>query len=154
MNMKWSLIEITETVEELKAIMHAQVKAKLKERVHALYVWKAGIVKDIADLAGLLGRSESTIRLWFCRYRAEGLSGLLVWNYRGGKRPALSDAVLEALQIRLQSPDGFRSYGEIRDWLAKEQGLEIPYKTVHQTVRYKLKAYILITPTRCATYIN
>ncbi len=63
MNMKWLLIEITETVEELKAIMHAQVKAKLKERVHALYVWKAGIVKDIADLAGLLGRSESTIRL-------------------------------------------------------------------------------------------
>ena len=44
MNMKWLLIEITETVEELKAIMHSQVKAKLKERVHALYVWKAGVV--------------------------------------------------------------------------------------------------------------
>ncbi len=41
MNMKWLLIEITETVEELKAIMHSQVKAKLKERVHALYIWKA-----------------------------------------------------------------------------------------------------------------
>lgn len=26
--MKWLLIEITETVEELKAIMHSQVKAK------------------------------------------------------------------------------------------------------------------------------
>ena len=48
--------------------------------------------------------------------------------------------MLEALRIRLQEPDGFRSYGEIRDWLANEQGLEIPYKTVHQTVRYKLKA--------------
>ena len=63
MNMRWLLIEITETVEELKAIMHSKAKAKLKERVHALYVWKAGIVKEIADLAGLLGRSESTIRL-------------------------------------------------------------------------------------------
>ncbi|MEZ5601896.1 MAG: helix-turn-helix domain-containing protein [Candidatus Competibacteraceae bacterium] len=68
---------------------------------------KAGIVKDIADLAGLLGRSESTIRLWFARYQAEGLSGLLAWNYRGGKRPALSEAVLEALRIRLQEPDSF-----------------------------------------------
>jgi len=144
MNMKWLLIEITETVEELKAIMHSQAKAKLKERVHALYVWKAGIVKDIADLAGLLGRSESTIRLWFARYQAEGLSGLLTWNYRGGKRPALSGAVLEALRIRLQELDGFRSYGEIRDWLANEQGLEIPYKTVHQTVRYKLKAKLKV----------
>lgn len=25
MNMKWSLVEITETVEELKAIMHSQI---------------------------------------------------------------------------------------------------------------------------------
>jgi transposase len=98
MNMRWLLIEITETVEELKAIMHSKAKAKLKERVHALYVWKAGIVKEIADLAGLLGRSESTILLWFARYQAEGLSGLLAWNYRGGKRPALAGAVLEALQ--------------------------------------------------------
>ena len=57
MNMRWLLIEITETVEELKVIMHAQAKAKLKERVHALYVWKAGIVRDIADLASLLGLS-------------------------------------------------------------------------------------------------
>jgi transposase len=124
--------------------MHAQVKAKLKERVHALYVWKAGLVKDIADLAGLLGRSESTIRLRFARYRAEGLSGVLAWNYRGGKRPAISGAILEALQIRLQAPDGFRSYGEIRDWLANEQGLAIPYKTAHQTVRYRLKAKLKV----------
>ncbi|MEI2781030.1 MAG: hypothetical protein V9H25_07095 [Candidatus Competibacter sp.] len=55
MNMKWSLIEITETVEGFKAIIHSQVKAELKERVHALYVWKAGLVKDIADLASWLG---------------------------------------------------------------------------------------------------
>ena len=144
MNMKWSLIEITETVEELKAMMHSQVKAKLKEWVHALYVWKAGLVKDIADLASWLGRSESTIRWWFVRYQAEGLSGLLAWNYRGGKRPALSGSVLEALKIRLQEPDGFRGYGEILDWLANEQGLEIPYKTVHQTVRYKLKAKLKV----------
>jgi len=144
MNMKWLLIDIAETVEELKAIMHSQIKAKPKERVQALYLWKAGIVKDIADLASLLGRSESTIRLWFARYQAEGLSGLLSWNYRGGKRPALSGTVLEALQTRLQEPDGFRSYGEIQDWLAKEQGLEIPYKTVHQTVHYKLKAKLKV----------
>ena len=33
---------------------------------------------------------------------------------------------------------------QIRDWLANEQGLEIPYKTVHQTVRYKLKAKLKV----------
>jgi len=38
------------------------------------------------------------------------------------------------LQFRLQEPEGFQSYGEIKDWLSTEYPLEIPYKTVHQTV--------------------
>ena len=144
MNTLQSVIQISETMDELKAIMHAQAKAKLKERIQALYLLKAGIVSDIGQLAYCLGRAESTVRLWFRRYRASGLSGLLAWNYHGGKRPALSEAILDTLRLRLQQPEGFRSYGEIQEWLAREYGLEIPYKTVHQTVRYKLKAKLKV----------
>ena len=144
MNMVQIIIGITETVDELKTIMHAQSKAKLKERVHALYLLKAGTVNDISYLAYCLGRSESTVRLWLSRYKAKGLSGLLAWNYHGGKRPALSEKILDALQLRLQEPEGFQSYGEIKDWLSSEYHLEIPYKTVHQTVHYKLKAKLKV----------
>lgn len=144
MNTFQSVIQITETMDELKAIMHAQAKAKLRERIQALYLLKAGIVSDIGQLAYFLGRAESTVRLWFRRYRASGLSGLLAWNYHGGKRPALSEAILDTLRLRLQQPEGFRSYGEIQEWLTREYGLEIPYKTVHQTVRYKLKAKLKV----------
>jgi len=144
MNTLQLMIQITETADELKTIMHAQIKAKLKERVQALYLLKAGIVNDISKLAYLLGRAESTVRLWFARYQVSGLSGLLAWNYHGGKRPALSEAILDALQLRLQEPEGFRSYGEIQDWLSREHHLDIPYKTVHQTVRYKLKAKLKV----------
>jgi len=138
------LDKITETVDELKALLHGQVKAQLRERIQALYLLKVGIVKEVRDLAKALGRSESTIRLWFAHYRENGLAGLLAWNYHGGKRPALSEAVLEALQLRLQEPEGFRSYGEIQDWLSREHHLDIPYKTVHQTVHYKLKAKLKV----------
>jgi transposase len=138
------LVTITETADELKAIMHAQIKAKIKERIQALYLLKAGIVNDISLLADLLGRSESTVRLWFARYRASGLSGVLAWNYHGGKPPALSETILDALRLRLQQPEGFRSYGEIQAWLAQEYGLEIPYKTVHKMVHYKLKAKLKV----------
>jgi transposase len=138
------LVIITETADELKAIMHAQIKAKIKERIQALYLLKAGIVNDIGLLAYLLGRAESTVRLWFARYQASGLSGLLAWNYHGGKPPALSETILDALRLRLQQPEGFRSYGEIQAWLAQEYGLEIPYKTVHKIVHYKLKAKLKV----------
>ena len=46
MNMLQSVIQITETVDELKTIRHAQIKAKLKERIQALYLLKAGMVND------------------------------------------------------------------------------------------------------------
>jgi transposase len=138
------LNEITETVDELKAMLHHQEKAQLRERIQALYLVKVGVATEVRDLAKALGRSESTIRLWFAHYRENGLLGLLAWNYHGGKRPALSEAVLEALQLRLQEPEGFRSYGEIQDWLSREHDLDIPYKTVHQTVHYKLKAKLKV----------
>jgi hypothetical protein len=68
----------------------------------------------------------------------------LAWNYHGGKRPALSEDILDALRLRLEQPEGFRSYGEIQEGLTQEYGLEIPYKTVHQTVHYKLKAKLKV----------
>jgi len=46
---------------------------------------------------------------------------------------------LELLKQRLQSPEGFHSYGEIQQWFVTELKLNIAYKTVYQLVRYQLK---------------
>ena len=82
---------------------------------------------------------------WLKIYRTQGLVGLLQWNYHGGRRPALCVAVLAALQQRLNDPtSGFHSYGEIQYWLLEEQGLDIPYSTVHRIVRYQLKANLKV----------
>jgi hypothetical protein len=51
--------------------------------------------------------------------------------------PAWAEA---KLRERLEQPEGFESYEEIRQWLATELGIEAPYKTVHQWVFYRLKA--------------
>lgn len=137
-------LDIIETADELKELMHRQTKAKFKERLHALYLLKTEQVHGLQELADLLGRAKSTIVLWLARYRTKGLVGLLEWNYHGGKRPALPESALQALRERLSQPEGFKSYLEIQHWLAAEHGLEIPYKTVHKTVRYKLKAKLKV----------
>ena len=66
------IIFITETAAELKQLMHTQQKAKLKERVHALYRLKKGRAKTLQDLVDFLGRSKSTIESWLTRYRKKG----------------------------------------------------------------------------------
>ena len=137
-------IFIIETADELKQLMHAQQKAKLKERIQALYLLKNECAKTLRELADFLGRSISTIESWLTLYRKKGLLGLVAWNYSGGQPPAIPEPVLTALREKLSQPQGFKSYGEIQQWLKEEYGLEIHYKTVHQTVHYKLKAKLKV----------
>ena len=135
---------IIETVDELKRLMHSQQKAKLKERIQALYLLKKERAKSLQELADFLGRSISTIESWLTLYRKKGLLGLLAWNYHGGQPPAIPESVLTELREKLSQPQGFKSYGEIQQWLKEQYGLEIHYKTVHQTIHYKLKAKLKV----------
>ena len=138
------LIFITETADELKQLMHAQQKAKLKERVQAIYLLKTERAKTLQDLVDFLGRSKSTIESWLTLYRKKGWLGLLAWNYHGGQPAAISEPILTELREKLSQPHGFKNYGEVQQWLKAKYGLEIHYKTVYQTVHYKLKAKLKV----------
>ena len=133
-------IFILETTDELKRLLNVQQKAKLKERIQALYLLKNERAKTLQDLADFLGRSRSTIESWLTCYRKKGLLGLLAWNYHGGQPPAIPESVLTELREKVDQPQGFKSYGEIQPWLKEQYRLEIHSKTVHQTVHDKLKA--------------
>ena len=138
-------IEITESAEELKELMNDQTRAKFRERLQILYWIKTGRFRSLQDLSDYLGRSKSVIVKWLRTYRTQGLAALLEWNYHGGRRSKLSEAVLDSLQQRLNDPmAGFNSYKEVKLWLFEEQGLEIPYSTIHRIVRYQLHAKLKV----------
>lgn len=62
-------------------------------------------------------------------------------RHGGGRQPMIPPEALTALQERLNAPEqGFKGYKEIQTWLQQCYGVEADYKTVHATVRYKLKA--------------
>src|SRR5512143_3034753 len=122
-------IFILETADELKQLMNAQQKAKLKERIQAFYLLKNECAKTLQDLFDFLGRSKSTLESWLTRYRKKGWLGLLAWNYQGGPPPAIPDPILAELRGKLSEPQGFKNYGEIQQGLKEQYGLEIPYKT-------------------------
>ncbi|NER07410.1 MAG: hypothetical protein F6K17_35020 [Okeania sp. SIO3C4] len=65
-------------------------------------------------------------------------------NTAPGAEPLLKGPVLEALKERLNSPEGFSSYGAIVEWLKQEHGLEVKYGTVYQWVRYRLGAKLKV----------
>lgn len=108
---------IMETAEELKHLMQTQKNPKIKERIQALYLLKSGCSKTLQEVAHCLGRSKTTVENGLTLYRKKGMLGVLAWNYKGGRPPALSEPLLTALREQLSRPQGFKNYGEVQQWL-------------------------------------
>lgn len=133
-------VEVRESQEELKHRLHHAVTASSKERLQMLYWLKQNAIATRKELSQKLGRDESTIYRWLKRYRQGGLTNLLDVKTPPGKKSKISQEEMNQLKERLSQPQGFKSYGEIQDWLNQEFGINIAYKSVHKIVRYKLKA--------------
>ena len=65
-----------------------------------------------------------------------------------GRAPKIQGPALERLKQRLAEPEGFRSYGAVQQWLADACEVEAAYKTLHQTVGYKLNSKLKVPRPR------
>ena len=63
---------------------------------------------------------------------------------KGGVR-VIAEWAEKALEKRLKDEEkGFKSYGEVQEWLAVNLGVEAEYHTVYQMTRYRLKAKLKV----------
>lgn len=88
----------------------------------------------------LVGRSYSTVKRWLRTYRHHGLQELLKLRHGGGQELSLSTKQLEALDNRLQQPQGFESYEAIQIWLEQSYGIKLCYSTLDGIVPNRFKA--------------
>jgi len=141
-------IEILESLEELEKGLKHTTTASSKERLQMLYLLKSGQVTSRQGLAELIGRDQATITRWVRKYKDGGRSGLLEVKHAPGKASIVSGEALSQLKQRLESPQGFQSYGQIQQWLVTELGLKIAYKTVYELVRYRIGAKLKVPRPR------
>ena len=71
------IINITESLEELKHRLQHDPQARHHERLQMLCWLKEGLVSNRQQLCQLLSRSETTITRWLNDYREGGLEQLL-----------------------------------------------------------------------------
>lgn len=133
------------TIHESAAALHQRMKSepdlKKRQRLHALYLVASGQTRYRKDVAALLGVHRHSVAAWFDAYAAGGLDQAL--HYRRSTPPVyrrITDTALTALQAKLNDPQGFASYDQIRVWLAEEYQVVLAYSSVHALVRYQLKA--------------
>jgi transposase len=134
--------EIAQSQEDLEALLKATRDAQVQRRVHLLLLIRTGAVKTRMQAANHLRVHRNSIHNWLKIYKTKGMERLL--RIDQGAPPAeqktMPDEVYQALQARL-AENGFpNGYIEVQRWLKQEFQLEVPYKTLHGILRYRLKA--------------
>jgi transposase len=137
-------LDIAESEEYLEKNVRNAKSAQQKERLQMLWWLKSGQVSKHQQLSQHLGRNPSTITRWLQRYRQGGLSALLEVKQAPGQPPKIQGELLSQLEERLATSEGFNSYGAVQRWLEAQSGQSFNYKTVHKTVRYRLKAKLKV----------
>lgn len=133
---------ISESQEELEALLRAERDAQVRRRLHLLVLIRSGAAKTGAAAARHLAVHRNSIRNWLLLYKAGGLEKLLHIGQGApeAEQKSLPGPVFQALQARLGG-DGFTGgYLQVQRWLQGSFDLEVPYSTVHKIVRYRLKA--------------
>ena len=141
-----ALPPINEDLDELQEHLRAERHAERKRRLHLLVLLKTQQVASKKEAARHLAVHRNTITRWLRQYHQLGLDGLLTIKRRGfepGQR-TVPEPVLEALRRQLDDPQGFSGYHEIQHWIFEEFGLEVPYKSVYNLVRYHLGAKLKV----------
>ena len=136
--------EITESAEELKSLQGKSTQAHQKQRLSMLYLLRSGHAKNRKQVAELLGLHRTTIGKWLSSYEAGGLEKLLERRFPPGRVSALTEEQQASLRAELQKPQGFRSYGEIQQYIANTFGVEMNYKAVYALVHDKWKAKLKV----------
>ncbi len=142
--MNKAIPNIKEDISQLELMLKTEKDARLKERILALYLIKTEQAKTRIAVGKMLAKYRTTIGDWLEAYENNGISGLLTIQTHSNRKSAIPPDVLEQLKEKLKDPEGFNSYKAIQIWIANEFNITVPYKTVHNIVRYRLKSKLKV----------
>ena len=136
---------VKETAEELIQLIKLTTTDKEKDKLQVLYWLKQEKAPAIQTIAKSLGHHRNTVQIWLAKYREQGLEGMLEKKKSKGGVRVIAEWAEKALEKRLKDEEkGFKSYGEVQEWLAVNLGVEAEYHTVYQMTRYRLKAKLKV----------
>lgn len=136
-------IQVKETSEDLLTRIKGSRNVEEKDKLKLLKLIVDNEVSEIQEAADKLFRHRNTVSGWLNKYRKGGVNKLLIANKRGkhlGYLKYFNKEQLSSLKEELNKPEGFNSYKEIQLWLKKELKIDIPYDTLWNLVRKRLKA--------------
>lgn len=133
---------IVESQDQLEGLLKANRDSQVQRRLHLLLLICTGAVRTRLEAARHLRVHRNSIRDWLKIYSDGGIERLI--HIGRGAPPAeqktLPGEVYKSLQARLASNGFSQGFKEVQRWLKETFELDVPYRTVHGIVRYRLKS--------------
>jgi len=133
---------IVESQDQLEGLLKANRDAQVQRRLHLLLLICTGAVRTRLEAASHLRVHRNSIRDWLEIYSDGGIERLM--HIGRGAPPAeqktLPGEVYQSLQARLAANGFQQGFKEVQRWLKETFELDVPYRTVHGIVRYRLKS--------------
>jgi putative transposase len=105
---------------------------------------RSAIAETIGHLSVLSGKHRTTVSRWLSSYRKGGFSKMVDIYNSSGRKPKIYPEIQQILINQLNEKEGFSSYKEIQTWLYTVHDLDVTYKVVHDTVRYRALAKLKV----------
>ena len=126
------VILIKETEKEIKQLLKVSTPF-IAQRLRVLLILKqyesTGISKREASRHA--GVCPASIQKWRTLYMTGGIDSLMKHNKTGFKPSVFTELEHSKLKEKLNNPEnGLRGYVELKEWIRKEFGKEILYRTV------------------------
>lgn len=138
-------IQVQESLDYLAQRLRQAQTATTKERLQVLYWLKQDSAPSISTIAQAVGKHRTTVQTWLSKYREGGIELMLAVGQSSGGVRVIPQWAEDALAKRLeQEREGFRSYGEVQQWLFEKLGVEAEYHAVYQMTRYRLQAKLKV----------
>jgi len=138
-------IQVQESLDTLAERLRQAETTTAKERLQVLYWLKQDNAPSISTIAQAIGKHRSTVQTWLSKYREGGIESMLAVGQSLGGVRVIPQWAEDALAKRLEHEhEGFRSYGEVQQWLLETLGIEAEYHAVYQMTRYRLKAKLKV----------
>ncbi|NJL22827.1 MAG: helix-turn-helix domain-containing protein [Leptolyngbyaceae cyanobacterium SM1_3_5] len=144
-------IDVKESLTDLAERLRQAELPTDKERLQVLYWLKQENAPSISAIAKAVGKHRNTLQTWLSLYRSGGIGAMLEIKHSPGGVRVIPQWAEVALAKRLQEPEhGFKSDGQVQQWLAEKVGVEAEYHTVYQMTRYRLRAKLKVArPQNC-----
>ena len=138
-------IDVKESLGDLAERLRQAKLPTDKERLQVLYWLKQENAPSISAIAQAVGKHRNTLQTWLSLDRNGGVAARLEIKKSPGGVRVIPQWAETALAKRLQEPEhGFKSYGQVQQWLVEKLGVEAEYHAVYQMTRYRLKAKLKV----------